>query len=152
MLSSSQGAASILGRKNQIAELVAATTELQENVNEISRQKGALTSEQPQLQAGLQQAQTDLRTQEVAIATRQGEFKALENSARMLAQKIETVVYEIDSLKAQEAEGAQKRQALAERAAALETTEKESQVLVTQLTASLENLRQQRDAANTSLT
>jgi chromosome segregation protein len=149
---SSQGAASILGRKNQIAELVAATTEFQENVNEISRQKGALTSEQTQLQAGLQQAQTDLRTQEVAIATRQGEFKALENSARMLAQKIETVVYEIDSLKAQEAEGAQKRQALAERAAALETTEKESQVLVTQLTASLENLRQQRDAANTSLT
>jgi chromosome segregation protein len=125
---------------------------LRETVDEISRQKGALAGEQTQLQAGLQQAQTDLRTQEVAIATRQGEFKALENSARMLAQKIETVVYEIDSLKAQEAEGAEKRHVLAGRAGALETAEQEGQALVTQLTASLENLRQQRDAAHASLT
>jgi chromosome segregation protein len=149
---SSQGAASILGRKNQISELQEATAALLESVNEISRQKGALAGEQTQLQAGLQQAQTDLRTQEVAIATRQGEFKALENSARVLAQKIETVVYEIDSLKAQEAEGAEKRQALAARAAALEVAEQEGQAAVTQLTASLESWRQQRDAANASLT
>jgi chromosome segregation protein len=149
---SSQAASSILGRKNQIAELHGVTAALQESVHEISRQKGALASEQTQLQAGLQEAQTELRTQEVAIATRQGEFKALENSARLLAQKIETVVYEIDSLKAQEAEGAAKRQTLAARAATLETAEHEEQAAVTQLTASLENLRQQRDAANASLT
>jgi chromosome segregation protein len=149
---SSQGAASILGRKNQIAELLEATTALQESVNEISRQKGALAGEQTQLQASLQQAQTDLRTQEVAIATRQGEFKALENSGRMLAQKIETVVYEIDSLKAQEEEGAQKRRALSDRATVLEAAEKEGQAVVTQLTASLENWRQQRDAAHGALT
>jgi chromosome segregation protein len=149
---SSQGAASILGRKNQIAELQEATTSLQESVHEISRQKGALAGEQTQLQASLQEAQTELRTQEVAIATRQGEYKALENSARMLGQKIETVVYEIDSLKAQEAEGAQKRQVLAGRAASLESAEQEAQTAVVQLTASLENFRQQRDAANTALT
>jgi chromosome segregation protein len=149
---SSQAAASILGRKNQIAELHQATAALQESVHEISRQKGALAGEQTQLQAGLQEAQTELRTQEVAIATRQGEFKALENSARVLAQKIETVVYEIDSLKAQEAEGTAKRQVLAERAAALEGAEQEGQAAVTRLTAALENWRQQRDAANASLT
>ncbi|HEY3862303.1 MAG TPA: chromosome segregation protein SMC [Verrucomicrobiae bacterium] len=149
---SGQAASSILGRKNQIAELQEAVAALQENVNEVSRQKGALASEQTQLQAGLQQAQTDLRTQEVAIATRQGEFKALENSARMLAQKIQTVVYEIDSLRAQEGEGAQKRQTLADRAAALEAAEQTGQASVAQLTASLENLRQQRDAATASLT
>jgi chromosome segregation protein len=149
---SSQAAASILGRKNQIADLHQAAAALQECVHEISRQKGALAGEQTQLQAGLQEAQTELRTQEVAIATRQGEFKALENSARVLAQKIETVVYEIDSLKAQEAEGATKRQALAARAATLETAEQQGQAAVAQLTASLDNLRQQRDAANASLT
>ena len=60
---------------------------MQESVAEISRRKGALLSEQTQLQAGLQQAQTELRTQEVAIATRQGEFNALQNSARVLEQK-----------------------------------------------------------------
>ena len=149
---SSQAAASILGRKNQIAELQEATAALQESVNEISRQKGALAGEQTQLQAGLQEAQTELRTQEVAIATRQGEFKALENSTRLLGQKIETVVYEIDSLKAQEAEGAQKRQVLAGRAATVEAAEQEAQAAVAQLSASLENLRQQRDAANAALT
>ena len=149
---SSQAASSILGRKNQIAELQTATAALQETVNDISRQKGALAGEQTQLQASLQQAQTELRTQEVAIATRQGEVKALENSARVLVQKIETVVYEIDSLKGQEAEGAEKRQALAARAGTLEAAEQQGQTLVGQLTASLENLRQQRDAANASLT
>ena len=110
---SGKAPASILGRKNQIAELQAATAALQESVTEVSRRKGALLSEQTQLQAGLQQAQTELRTQEVAIATRQGEFNALQNSARVLQQKIETVVYEIGSLAAQEEEGARKRQELA---------------------------------------
>ncbi len=149
---SGKAASSILGRKNQIAELQAAVAALQESVNEFSRQKGALASEQTQLQAGLHEAQTALRTQEVAIATRQGEFKALENSARMLRQKIETVVYEIDSLKGQEEEGLKKRDAIATRIATLETAEQESVAAVAQTTASLEGLRQQRDAANTSLT
>ncbi|MGO8701987.1 MAG: chromosome segregation protein SMC [Limisphaerales bacterium] len=149
---SSRAAASILGRQNQIAELRPAVALLQENVAELSRQKGALLSEQTQLQAGLQQAQTELRTQEVAIATRQGEFKALENSARVLSQKIETVVYEISSLAAQEAEGVRKSAALAAQAAALASREQEWQAAVTRLTASLDASRQQRDAANAALT
>ena len=51
----------------------------------LSRRKGALQSEQTELQASLQQAQTELRTQEVAIATREGEFNALQNSQRAAA-------------------------------------------------------------------
>jgi chromosome segregation protein len=149
---SGKAASSILGRKNQIAGLQAATAALQEKVTEISRNKGALLSEQTQLQAGLQQAQTELRTQEVAIATRQGECNALQNSARVLQQKIETVVYEVNSLAAQEAEGAQKRQELAAQAATLEASERDWQTRVTTLTASQETLRQQRESANASLT
>jgi chromosome segregation protein len=144
--------ASILGRKNQIAGLQTETAALQESVAEVSRGKGALLSEQTQLQAGLQQAQTELRTQEVAIATRQGEFNALQNSSRLLQQKIETVVYEVSSLAAQEEEGARKRQGLAAQAAALETGEREWQSRLTALTAAQETLRQQRDAANAALT
>jgi chromosome segregation protein len=149
---SGKAAASILGRKNQIADLHGAADGLQENVTEISRRKGALLSEQTQLQAGLQQAQTELRTQEVAIATRQGEFNALQNSSRLLQQKIETVVYEVNSLAAQEEEGVRKRQGLAAQAADLETREQEWQTRVSALTASQETLRQQRDSANASLT
>ena len=48
----------------------------------------------------------------VAIAAREGEFTALQNSLRGLGQKIETVTYEIDAMTAQEAEGVQKRTAL----------------------------------------
>jgi chromosome segregation protein len=143
---------SILGRKNQITELQAELTELQQRVEEASRKRGALLSEQTELQASLQQAQTELRQQEVAIATREGEFKALQNSQRLLGQKIETVVFEVQSLAAQEQEGLQKREALAVRLNELETRERTAQEQVAALTTELENLRQARDAANMTLT
>src|SRR5208283_5178690 len=144
--------ASILGRKNQIAELRGVAAALQESVTQASRRKGALLSEQTQLQAGLHQAQTELRTQEVAIATRQGEYNALQNSARVLEQKIETVVYEIGSLAAQEAEGAGRRENLAAQAAAQQAREQQAQAGLSEWTAALENLRQQREAAGGALT
>jgi chromosome segregation protein len=145
-------AASILGRKNQIDELTRAAAALQDQINEASRRKGALLSEQTELQASLQEAQTELRTKEVAIATHKGEFNVLQNSQRALAQKIETVAYEISSLAAQEKEGLQKRDALAARASELEARERELQTAVSELAASLEGLRQQRDASNAGLT
>ncbi|HEX5398166.1 MAG TPA: chromosome segregation protein SMC [Verrucomicrobiae bacterium] len=143
---------SILGRKNQIADLQTEVAEMQNRVAEMSRRRGALLSEQTELQAGLQQAQTELREQEVAIATREGEFNALQNSSRLLNQKIETVIFEIQSLAAQEQEGSQKRNALAAQLNELEGRERAGQEKVATLTADLENFRQQRDGANTALT
>ncbi|HEU6449172.1 MAG TPA: chromosome segregation protein SMC [Verrucomicrobiae bacterium] len=144
--------ASILGRKNQIAELQKELARIQELIAEASRKRGALLAEQTELQASLQQAQTELREQEVAIATREGEFNALQNSSRILNQKIETVVFEVQSLAAQEREGLEKRNALAERLAELENRERTEQEKVSSLTGNLETLRQQRDAANAALT
>ena len=146
------GAASILGRKNQIADLQSALSALHAQVSELSRRKGALQAEQTELQAGLLEAQTELRDREVAIATHQGEFNALQNSQRLLHQKIETVVYEIQSLAAQEQEGLRQRAGLAARAGELEALEAARQQGVVQLTAQLEDLRGQRDNANTGLT
>jgi chromosome segregation protein len=150
--SSGKAPSSILGRKNQIAELESQVAQVQEQVNELSRRKGALLSEQTSLQAGLQQAQTELRQQEVAIATRQGEFNALQNSQKVLHQKIDTVVYEIESLASQEDEGSQKRAALATQISELESRERSLQEEVAHLTVALEELRQKRDAATTGLT
>jgi chromosome segregation protein len=147
-----KGPASILGRKNQITELQNELTEVQNRVAEMSRRRGALLGEQTELQATLQQAQTELREREVAIATREGEFNALQNSNRLLHQKIETVIFEIQSLAAQEQEGLQKRNALAAQLAELESRERTGQEKVAALTVELESLRQQRDAANTALT
>ncbi len=144
--------ASILGRRNQIAELRAELSTLQAEVAELSRARGALVSEQTELQASIQQAQTELRAQEVAIATHEGEFNALQNSNRLLHQKIDTVVYEVQSLAAQEEEGRAKRTALADEVAACEAREQSTQSRVTELSAQLETLRADRDAANTGLT
>ncbi|HEY5296414.1 MAG TPA: chromosome segregation protein SMC [Verrucomicrobiae bacterium] len=144
--------ASILGRKNQITELQTELTEIQNRVAEASRKRGALLGEQTELQSSLQTAQTELREQEVAIATREGEFNALQNSSRLLNQKIETVVFEVQSLAAQEREGLEKRNVLATKLAELESREKSEQEKVSAFTMELENLRQQRDAANSTLT
>jgi len=148
----SKAPSSILGRKNQITELQAEVAEVQNRVVEMSRRRSAQLNEQMELQAGLLQAQTELREQEVAIATREGEFNALQNSNRLLRQKIETVVFEIQSLAAHEQEGLQKRNALAAQLNELELRERAGQEKVAALAAELENLRQQRDAANTALT
>jgi chromosome segregation protein len=149
---SSNAPASILGRKNQIADLKAQLAKLQQQTEITSRKKGALQSEQTALQASLQEAQTELRSQEVAIATREGEFKALENSRRVLHQKIETVVYEIQSLAAQEHENLQKASVLATQAEALQRQEETLQQQLAALTSGLEGLRLQRDTANGTLT
>ena len=145
-------AQSILGRKNQIAGLKSSLEAVHEKVEASSRSRGALQSEQTEIQASLQQAQTELRTQEVAIATHEGEFRALNESLRLLGQKIETVVYEVQSLAAQEQEGLQKRATLAERVAQLEVREQEKQTAVSSLTENLETLRAQRDVATGTLT
>lgn len=144
--------ASILARKNQIVELQGALASLQEQVGEVSRRKGALQSEQTELQASLQQAQTELRAQEVAIATHEGEFNALQNSRRLVHQKIDTVVYEIQSLAAQEQEGLRKHEGLTARAEEQASREKALQAKVEELTAQLESLRQQRDTATAGVT
>ena len=143
---------SILGRKNQVAALAEQLEELQRQIGERGRQKGALQGEQTLLQASLQQAQTELRAQEVAVATRQGEFNALQNSQRILNQKIETVVYEVQSLAAQEREGAGKRDALSARAQEWEATDQTLQQQVAEFSAGLDELRQGRDGANAALT
>ncbi|HUS37214.1 MAG TPA: chromosome segregation protein SMC, partial [Verrucomicrobiae bacterium] len=122
-----------------------------EQVNEASRVKGALQSEQTALQASLQQAQTELRTQEVAVATRQGEFNALQNSRRALHAKIENVSYEAKRLAAQEEEGLNKRNALAAQISDFEERERMLQAEVAEFNTTLETLRQQRDSATASL-
>jgi len=143
---------SILGRKNQIDELQNRLAGLQDRISETSRTKGTLLGEQTALQAGLHQAQTELRAQEVAIATREGEFHALQNSRSVLHQKIDTVVYEIQSLAAQEQEGLQKRAALTARSGDLETSERDLQEKLNHLNGGLDSLRQQRETANAALT
>jgi chromosome segregation protein len=88
----------------------------------------------------------------VAVATRQGEFNALQSSVRSLNQKIETVAYEAKRLEAQEQEGNEKRDGLAARIGDFESHETALQQQISEFNAGLEQSRQNRDAANTGLT
>ncbi len=145
-------ASSILARKNQIAEIREQLTAVQERIAEASRRRGALQSEQTTLQAGLQEAQTELRAREVAVATREGEYNALVNSRRGLEKRIETAAYEEETLTAQEREGVVKRDALAARITEAEAVEAAAKQRVTERSAAIESLRQRREEANASLT
>lgn len=143
---------SILGRKNQIAELQAQAAALLEKINETSRRKGALSGEHTALQASLNEAQTELRAQEVAIAARQGEFNALQRSLQNLKHRLETVRFESTQLEAQDLEGARKRSGLADQASTFELEERQSLAAVAERTALLEQIRAQRDLAHAALT
>ena len=144
-------AGSILGRRNQISDLRAQLGQVQALIETVSRRKGALLAEQTDVQAGLNEAQSQLRQQEVAIATREGEFKALENSLRLLGQKIETVMFEVQSLAAQEQEGSSRRETLRSRASQLAEAEAQSQDRVSSLTTELEGMRTDRENRTAAL-
>ncbi len=148
----SGAATSILARKNEIAVLTQQLAKLQEDVAELSRHRGVLLGEQTSIQAGLQEAQSALRAQEVAIATRQGEFKALTQALQLLEQKIDTVVFEIRNLAERQGEGDARRAALAEQLAGLEASERSLQARISESTGSIEASRQSRDEASAALT
>lgn len=93
---------SVLARRNQIDELEVQLNALGRQIDQSSRVKGQLLAEQTELQASLQNARDELSDREVAIATRKGEFKALQNSRHVLEQKIEAVVFEVQNLAEQE--------------------------------------------------
>ncbi len=143
---------SILGRKNQIAELQSQLVVLASQVEDASRQRAALQSEQTVIQASIEQARTELRQQEVAVASREGEFRALQNSQRQLGQKVQNVAFELNSLTGTDREAAEKRAQFAARIAELENQEQAFSSRVSEFAAELEQLRGHRDAANAALT
>jgi len=144
--------ASLLARKNEITDLKKELDGLSEIVSDRSKDKGDLQAEQSTLKAGLQQVQNELRQQEVSIATSEGELKALQNSQRVLEQKIEGVTFELNGLGDQESEGSGKRDQLAAEMVSLEERERISGKSVDEVINVVEGLRGKRDIANAELT
>ena len=144
--------ASLLARKNEITDLKKELDGLGGIVSERSKEKGDLQAEQISLKAGLQQVQNELRQQEVSIATSEGELKALQNSQRVLEQKIESVTFELNGLGDQESEGSGKRDQLAAEMVSLEERERVSGKSVDEVINVVEGLRGKRDIANAELT
>ena len=146
------GADSLLGRRNEIAELDVQLKELGPRINEVSRRKGALLAEQTDLQAGLQSARSELSHREVAVATRQGEFNALEKSRVDLGQKIQAVVYEVNSLAEQDEQARVKGQELTGKIQELEARNNELDGSLADLSRGIDRLHENRETANEALT
>jgi chromosome segregation protein len=144
--------ASVLARKNQIEALQVEWAQIQQQVQDVSRDKGALQNETAALAAGIQRAESELRNAEVTLATREGELQALRNSARLLEQKLETVHYEVQALAAQAAECRERRTALSSQAQAFETQEKAAQLHLKDTQAAIEVLAERRERATAAVT
>jgi chromosome segregation protein len=145
---SGKAPASILGRKNQIAELQAEIAALQGSLAEATEKQSALQSEQTALQLSLEQVRVELRQQEVAVATRQGEFNALQAGKRATEVRLDQVDRDLEALASQEAGNVQKRESLAAQVAEWEQRELYAITLVAELSGGLEDLRNRRDAAS----
>lgn len=148
---SGKAPASILGRKNQIADLQTEIAALATHVEDSSRAKGALVAEQTALQASLEEARTELRQKEVAIATHQGEFNALQVSRRSLGVRLEQVARDLTSLAEQESVGREKRHILTTQLTELELREQTATAQVNEFVAAVEQLRTRRDVATQEL-
>ncbi|MCS7091553.1 MAG: chromosome segregation protein SMC [Verrucomicrobiota bacterium] len=146
-----RGPASILGRKNQIAELRAELQRLEEAVAQAGRRRGALAGEQTALLAGLQEAQSDLRQHEVTLASHESEWRSLQNARQLLARKLQTAAYEAEELQRQLTEGQQRRSALSAQIALHEEQERALKTQVEDHLARLEELRQQREQAQAAV-
>ena len=143
---------SILARKNRILQLEEEVGVGQVSVDEASRRKGQLHSEIQSLESGLQDAQSELKAREVAIATSEGEQRALSSAHQVLAQRIDTVVYEIQTLGEQEKGIQIKRESLNGDIQELEQSESAAQSSLEEAQGELESLRSDREKAQAQLT
>ena len=143
---------SVLARRNQIDELAAQLDALGRQIDESSRAKGQLLAEQTELQASLQNARDELSDREVAIATRKGEFKALQNSRQVLEQKIEAVVFEVQNLAEQEESSKGKSIELNAHIRQLEERDRQIQSLIVDHETFIQEQRDHREVAQEELT
>ena len=143
---------SVLARRNQIDELATQLDALGRQIGESSRAKGQLLAEQTELQASLQNARDELSDREVAIATRKGEFKALQNSRQVLEQKIEAVVFEVQNLAEQEESSKGKSIELNARIRQLEERDRQIQSLIVNHETFIQEQRDHREVAQEELT
>ncbi len=146
--SSGQAAASILGRKNLIAEIQLELLNLQAAATEAAGLKTSLQAEQATLQSSLEQVRMELSQQEVAVATRQGEFNAVRSARQALELRLDQTDRELGLLGAQEVTHLQKRESLAAQVAEFELREHHATGKVTELSVAVEDLRCRRDTAN----
>ncbi len=140
----------ILSRKSQIETMTKQSGKAKDEFVRLAELEVLLLAELNEMDALVATEQKDLSDKEVLLATRQGEQQALQSSLRILDQKTETVLYEVQSLAAQQSEAFTRMQVLVK---VVEEGSSEEAGLQTRLgTAqqSIDDGREKRDLANTA--
>ncbi|MGC8830321.1 MAG: chromosome segregation protein SMC [Verrucomicrobiia bacterium] len=143
---------SILGRKNQISALQEQLARLQSEIDNLSARRNELGAEQKAIVANLQDAQKQLRECELSIIQREGEQRALQNSIRLINQRIQNIDFDIQSLQRDLEQSLNRRMEIAAKVSQLEEQEQGASQKVVAFGGALEELRQKRDSANAALT
>lgn len=143
---------SILERKNEIAALKVEVEKLENDVTQLKASREAIATKQRETQENSIRLQSEIRTHEVAVATRLGEFRALDNTLRIQKRKDETLTHEMTLLTARDGESTTRRQLLSDQIVVAEQEEKGHSDNITEINTSIDGLRQQRDTAQNALT
>lgn len=143
---------SILGRKNEIADLKKAIDKGETDIQQIKTARQKLLDQQKASQENLIRIQSEIRSHEMAAATRLGEYRALENALRIHKQQAETLSREGALLSGREEESSTQRQILVTQIEEAEQEERTNSESISELNGTLDQQREERDAAHNALT
>ncbi len=143
---------SILGRKNEIADLKKAIEKGETEIQQIKTAREKLLDQQKASQENLIRIQSEIRSHEMAAATRLGEYRALENALRIQKQRAETLSREGALLSGREEESSTQRQILVTQIEEAEQEERTTSENISELNGAMDQQRQERDAAHNALT
>ena len=140
----------ILVRKTQIESMKKQSSKAKDEFARLTKVEAQLLADLDKMDALVAAKQKDLGDKEVSLATRQGEHQAWQSALRILDQKTETLLYEVQSLAAQQTEASVKIQVLAKEVEAGSAEEARLQSGLVAAQQAIENGREKRDLANTA--
>lgn len=149
---SSSSPSSILGRKNQIVALRDELRKLHTEIDRLNSKRNELTSEQKSLMLNLQEAQKQLHDCELSIIQRESEQKALQNSLRILDQRLQNINFEIQTLEQELSESSDCRIEISQNISAIESQEQDASQKAAAFSAAIEELRKKMESSNGSVT
>ncbi len=128
----------------EISNLTDQIAELKRTVNELAGRRNELQLNRSAIEEKISEARAELHTNEVALASKEGELNAINTDRRDIENKIQVVLFELGSLEKQQAEEKDRRAAIQNALAGAESREIELREQVRQAQAGLDELTQRK--------
>ncbi len=146
------GSASLPIPQAQITELTDAIAKLTAETQSVQSELAQATAARELAERKLEQTETHLHALEVALATRDGEFAALENEWRETKDKIETVRWELQRLGEAGGEEKTRRDEIQAQLVAAEQEDQQAKFKLTEVGKNVDEVRAVREDASQKVT